>query len=133
MVYLSENHEINLNNVEKEEILMSKSEKNLNDIEVFSKKTGNIELAYDQWNIAVDHSAKTVDNVIDTLDPRAVVFTSISAGNTFFEANGKYSRDKRVIYTFHSAYPFMWHKALKSLDGKTGKEVMEEGLGRIFR
>ena len=97
-----------------------------------AKKMGNRKIAYEQWDAAVAHSVEVIDKVIDILSPHAVVFTSISAGKAYCEANGKYSKDIRIIYTSHPAYPFTWNKPLKSLDGKSGKEVMEAGLESFF-
>ena len=63
---------------------------------------------------------------------KAIVFTTVSAGNAYKEANGRYSNDPRVIYSSHPGYPYTWWKCLKSLDGKRGIDVMEDGLRSIF-
>jgi hypothetical protein len=100
---------------------------------ISAKLEGDKSLAGNMWDCVVKHSVATVDSVIEIIKPRAIVFTSISAGNAYKDYNGKYKADERVIYTSHPAYPFTWNKKLKSLGGKTGKEVFEQGLKRIYR
>jgi hypothetical protein len=97
-----------------------------------AKLAGDKSLAGNMWDEAVKHSVATVDAVIEIIKPRAIVFTSISAGNAYKENNGKYREDERVIFTSHPAYPFTWNKKLKSLGRQTGKEVFEQGLKRIY-
>jgi hypothetical protein len=97
-----------------------------------AKLAGDKSLAGNMWDCAVKHSVATVDAVIEIIKPRAIVFTSISAGNAYKENNGKYREDERMIFTSHPAYPFTWNKKLKSLGGQTGKEVFEQGLKRIY-
>ena len=101
-------------------------------LQVSAEKAGNDQLALEMWNTAINESVKTIDEVIDILEPKAIVFTSISAGSAYKEANGKYCDDDRVIYTSHPGYPFTWWKNLSSLDGKKGIEVLEDGLKRIY-
>ncbi len=97
-----------------------------------AKKLNKKQLAYDMWSVAVRKSIATVDDVIDIISPKAVVFTSISAGDAYKKWNGKYKDDSRVIYTSHPGYPFTWWKKLKSLDGKRGIDAFEDGLTRIY-
>lgn len=101
-------------------------------LEISAKGLGKPELALETWNAAVDNSIRTVDSVIDIINPKAVVFTSLSAGEAYRNGNGKYKTDSRVVYTSHPAYPYTWWKELKSLDGKRGIDVCEEGLARIY-
>ena len=95
-----------------------------------AEKAGNSQLAYDMWEIACNNAAKTLDSVIDILKPRAVVITSISAGNAYKEFGGRHADS--IIFTSHPAYPYTWQKPLKSLDGQKGVDVCEAGLRRIF-
>jgi hypothetical protein len=101
-------------------------------LELAAEMAGDTSLALKMWNKAVEKSINTVDAVIEIIEPKAIVFTTVSAGNAYKEANGKYSKDSRVIYTSHPGYPYTWWKSLKSLDGKRGIDVMEEGLRNIF-
>ncbi len=98
-----------------------------------AKAKNNKELAYDEWNHTVKKSIEVVDKVIDILEPKAIVFTSISAGCAYKENGGKYSRDKNVIYTSHPGMPYTWNKGLKSLNGRKGIDVFEEGLKNIYK
>ena len=97
-----------------------------------AKKCGNKKLASEQWNKAVQISTMVLDQVIDIIEPKAIVFTSISAGDAYKDINGKYSKDERTIYTSHPGYPYTWWKKLKSLDYQRGIDVFEEGLERIY-
>lgn len=100
-----------------------------------SKKANNKTLAYDLWETSVAKSVKTVDAVIDILDPKVVVFTSISAGDAYRNyknmKNEQYNRN-RYIFTSHPNTPYTWNKCLKSLDGKKGIEVFESRLKEIY-
>ncbi len=102
-------------------------------LEISANMIGKPELANEMWNTAVKNSVKAVDQVIEIINPTAIVFTSISAGNAYKDYDGKYSKDQRIIYTSHPAYPFTWWKTLKSLDGKRGIDVFEEGLKKIYK
>lgn len=68
---------------------------------------------------------------IEIINPRAIVFTSISAGKAYKKHSGKYVEDSRVIFIAHSASHY-WCRGISSLDGKTGKEVLENDLKRIY-
>ena len=87
----------------------------------------------------VEISIKAVDDVIDIIEPKIIIFTSISARNAYSgkeyeECKGKYYKDdNRVIYTSHPSAPFSWNKPLKALkskagEKKTGQQVLEEKL-----
>ena len=97
-----------------------------------AKRNGDKQLAYDMWEKAVKESIRTVDKVIEILEPKAIIFTSISAGCAYKENGGKYKDEKRVVYTSHPGYPYTWNKGLKSLDNKTGKECLEDKLKTIY-
>ena len=76
-------------------------------------------------------SVEIVDQVIDILCPKAIVFTSIDAGEQYRYHKGKYTNDKKVIYTSHPGRP--WNSAQVSLDGKTGKQVFEARLKTLYK
>jgi hypothetical protein len=38
-----------------------------------------------------------------------------------------------MIYTSHPGYPFTWWKKLKSLEGRRGIDIFEDGLKRIYK
>lgn len=76
-------------------------------------------------------STDVVDQVIDILEPKAVVFTSIDAWEQYKNYNGKYVNDKRMIYTTHPGRP--WHSPQNKLNGKTGKEVFEIKLKELYK
>ena len=107
-------------------------EKFWNSLRISAKKLGDKGLASKMWDCAVENAVSTVDSVVDIISPKAVVFTSISVGNAYKEYGGKYAKDSRTIFTSHPAYPFTWNKRLSSLDGKTGKEVLENELERLY-
>lgn len=101
-------------------------------LEISAKKISKPELAGAMWDKAARVSVETIDKVIDILNPRAIIFTSISAGNAYKDNGGKCQAEK-IIFTSHPGYPFTWWKELKSLNGKTGKEVLEQELSRIYK
>ncbi len=76
-------------------------------------------------------SVEIIDQVIDILEPKAIVFTSIDAGEQYRYHKGKYANDKKVIYTSHPGRP--WNSAQVSLDGQTGKEVFEAKLKDLYK
>ena len=100
-----------------------------------SKKANNKALVYDLWETSVEKSGKTVDAVIDIINPKAVVFTSISAGEAYRNykkmKNEQYD-DNKFIFTSHPNTPYTWNKCLKSLGGKKGIEVFESRLKDIY-
>ena len=49
----------------------------------------------------VDFSDRVIEQVIDILKPRAIVFTSKKGGDFFRKHNIKYANDKRMIYAYH--------------------------------
>lgn len=76
-----------------------------------------------------NESTSLIDEVIDILNPRAVVFTSIDAWESYDNNNGKYKNDNRIIRSAHPNWP--WNKFQRKLD-KTGKQAFEDGLKRIY-
>ena len=98
---------------------------------ISAREAGDESLAYKVWDDAVHYSTGIVDSVIEILNPKVIVITSISAGKAYKDGGGKYREDERVIYTSHSGYPFTWYKRIKNLEGKRGVDVMEEELAKI--
>lgn len=64
-------------------------EKYWNSIYTSAKKIGNKNLASDVWYDTADKSTRIIDQVIGVLEPKAIVFTSISAGNAYKNAGEK--------------------------------------------
>lgn len=100
-------------------------------LEVSAKKSGDKTLASKMWDDAVENAVTTVDTVVEIINPKAIVFTSISAGKAYREYGGRYAKDSRTIFTSHPATSY-WYRGLSSLGGKTGKEVLENELERIY-
>lgn len=100
-------------------------------LEISAKKHGNMQAAYDMWDAAVKNATETLDAVIDIIKPKAVVITSISAGNAYKKCGGK--NVNSIVFTSHPAYPYTWYKELKALDGQRGVDVCEQGLRKVFR
>lgn len=67
------------------------------------------------WDDTVQQSSDVLDDVIDTLNPNVVIFTSKSAADAY---KGKYKNTLKVITAVHPASPH-WHK---SMNGQNGKE-----------
>lgn len=57
------------------------------------------------WDCAVKNAVATVDAVVEIINPKAIVFTSISAGKAYREYDGIYAKDSRMIFTSHPASP----------------------------
>ena len=102
-------------------------EKYWNSLKLSGNKSGNIKLAYDTWDKAVELSSKVLDYVIDILSPKLIVFTSVSAYNAYIISKSKYTDDKRIVNTPHPSSVW-WNKASTMNNGKTGKEIFEECL-----
>ena len=76
-------------------------------------------------------STNVVDQVIDILEPKAIVFTSIDAWEQYKSYNGKYINDSRMIYSAHPGLP--WNSEQNKLNGRTGKDVFEMRLKEIYK
>lgn len=98
-----------------------------------AKLAGDKNLAEKVWKKCVEVSASVTDEVIEILKPKTVIFVSISAGNAYRNASTKQHSDTEIIYTSHPSTPFTWNKALKSLNGKKGKDVLEDALLKIYK
>ncbi|MBQ8677542.1 MAG: hypothetical protein IJ529_03635 [Alphaproteobacteria bacterium] len=100
------------------------------------QSANNREVASKVFRKCTEVSIKAVDDVIHIIDPKIIIFTSISAkkaytGEEYKDYIGKYKDDNRVIYTSHPSASFSWNKKLKTLHNKTGEQVLEEGLFRL--
>lgn len=103
-------------------------------LDISGKKNNKKELVGKIWDKTVQESTHVLDDVIDILKPQVIVFTSISAGNAYkYNENSRHCNDSNIIYTSHPNYSITWNKPLKSLGGKKGVEVFEEGLRRLYR
>lgn len=76
-------------------------------------------------------SVKIIDNVISILKPKAILFASFDAWEAYDAHEGEYKNDERMIRTSHPGRP--WHNHYDKLDGKSGKEVFEDELKRIYK
>ena len=74
-----------------------------------------------------------VDDVIDVLQPRCVVFSSCDAWSAYILNGGKHQSESRMIFTSHPARPFTWNKPLQSLNYSKGIDVLENGLRDIYK
>lgn len=75
-------------------------------------------------------STQLIDQVIEILNPKAIVFTSVDAWKSYDNNNGRFKTDYRIIRSAHPDYP--WNNRQVSLNGKTGKQAFEDGLKRIY-
>lgn len=76
------------------------------------------------WHDAVRESSKTIDEVIDVLRPKLVVFVSKSAGEAYQEANARYSSD--VVVVSHPGC--RWWNRRRKTDGLCGRVDFENYL-----
>lgn len=95
-------------------------------------KTGSIDDAYMAWNTLEAESVSAVDKVIKVLNPKCIVFTSVSATEAYKHGNGRYVKDSRVIYTSHPGYPYTWWESMDRYNGKRAVDVYETGLRKIY-
>lgn len=101
-----------------------------NALSSFGKKNNRKEAAEQLLRFTEKRATEIVDEVIDILQPRCVVFSTCAGWQAYANCGGKYQLDERMIYTSHSGKP--WFRALKSLKGKRGIDVFENGLKRIY-
>lgn len=77
-------------------------------------------------------SADIVDDVIDRLNPRLIVFTSFDASDSYKKSKGKHVDEERVVFVSHPNNPFPWSKSYKRLNGKKSVDILEEKLKEIY-
>ena len=109
-----------------------KGENFWNSLKKSAQKCGKKELASKTWYTAVEHSTAVVDSVIEILNPKAIVFASISAGEAYKDSNGKFASDSRLIITSHPGSPYSWNKPISSLGYQKGVDFFEKELKRIY-
>lgn len=63
----------------------------------------------EMWEYSVTKSIKVFDEVIDILEPRLIVFTSILAGNAYKKNHGKFYDSSRTLYLDHPTSPY-WNR-----------------------
>ena len=95
-----------------------------------AKRESLTELAETLLNRCRQISTNVVDQVIEILEPRAIVFTSIDAWEQYMSCNGRFANDKRMIYSAHPGRP--WNSKQNKLNGQTGKEAFETRLKEIY-
>ncbi len=95
-----------------------------------AEREGLTELAETLLNRCRQISTYVVDQVIEILEPRAIVFTSIDAWEQYMSCNGRFANDKRMIYSAHPGRP--WNSKQNKLNGQTGKEAFETRLKEIY-
>lgn len=78
-------------------------------------------------------STDIVDQVIEILEPKAVVITSFDVWSQYAAYNGKYINDARMIFTAHPGKALVWNKRFKKLNNCTSKEVFEARLREIYK
>ena len=88
-----------------------------------AQKLGDEQLARDTWEKAAEISANTLHDVIDILDPKVVIITSVSAYDVY---HSKYSGDPRVIKATHPCSA--WWNRKHGSDHKSGRERLENKL-----
>lgn len=94
------------------------------------KKNPDIPISAEEiWNSSIDYSVRVFDAVVDKLNPRLVVFTSISAGKAYRNKKGKYSDDERVLYLDHPTSSW-WNR--KKREGFSSREKLEKTLSDIL-
>ena len=96
------------------------------------KKEKLMDEANQLLNLSRKKSTEIVDDVIEVLEPRLIVFTSFDASDSYKNSKGKYVNDKRVLFISHPNNPFPWSKKTPRLNGKRPVDVFEEKLCKIY-
>lgn len=79
----------------------------------------------DYYDNIVKESTEIIDQVIDIIKPRTIVFTSQNAWNEYEGNHGKHSKDKNII---HVAHPERWSRD-KTVNNK---EILVNRLKEIY-
>ena len=89
------------------------------------KAAATIEAANSAWDTAVEESSRVLDDVIDVIRPRRVIFVSRSAYCAYKGSSARHKDDPIVAGTCHpgSAY---WYK--KNNNGTCGRDEFEKYL-----
>ena len=99
------------------------------------KENGSDVMAIDVWKGTVKRSVEVVDQVINILKPKGVIFTSLLAGDAYkkYKNNTEQVYDnEKIIITSHPNYPYTWNKRFKRFGGKTGEEWLEYKLRELL-
>ena len=91
----------------------------------FDKECPEIEVAL--LEACRRESTLIVDQVIEVLEPKVIVFTSLDAGEQYRNHNGKHAHDKNVIYTSHPGRP--WNSPQAALGGQTENRYSRKACG----
>ena len=97
------------------------------------EREGLVDEATKLLEMSQQYSTILIDEVIDILKPRLVVFTSFDAGDAYKRYKGKYSENENVIYVSHPNNPFPWSKGYDRFNGKRPKDVYEDALRRVYK
>ena len=88
--------------------------------------------ATELWNVCKDNSAKVLDAVIDTLEPKVVIFSSNSAFEAYQESNHNTEHNSLIKSVPHAGCSW-WNKKSKKHDNKSGKELFIDILKKSLR
>ena len=83
-----------------------------------AKETDDPVVAYKR---AVEESCAVFDEVIEILQPNAVVFTSKAAYKAYCDHKGNVLQNNRIIETVHPCCSW-WNRKIKRFGGNTGRE-----------
>lgn len=84
------------------------------------KKFGETDKNCPEWDHCVKVSSAVLDEVIDILQPEAVIFASKSAHSAFSQSSARYANDAKIDVVSHPGCPW-WY-------GKDGKGKFEKIL-----
>lgn len=80
------------------------------------------------WTDTAKRSKDILDQVIDTLDPQVIIFTSKSAYKAYTNLGGKHAKRKGVFRCVHPGSKY-WHKPT---DDQIGKKELENELNALL-
>lgn len=101
-------------------------------LEISAKKLHNEELAYKVYELAIKKSACVLDQVIKTLNPRVVVFTSTAAWRAY-KKYGIYAENQEGPVMIHTAHPgcCWWNR--KKKNGISSRMHLETELKKVYQ
>lgn len=92
---------------------------------------GNIDAAQSLLAKSQRFSVNLVDEVIDVIQPKLIMFTSFDAGDAYQAMNGKYSKSEKTLYLSHPNN-LNWYRHYSRLDYKRSIDIFEEKLKNLF-
>lgn len=101
-------------------------------LEVSAKKLNNEQLAYKVYELTAEKSAGVLDNVIKTLKPRVVVFTSSSAWKAY-KKYGTNTDNKEGPFMIQTAHPgcCWWNR--KKKNGISSRIHLETEFKKVYQ